>query len=216
MVNFARWCRCHPPAVLVVASTIALLVALPASARLGRSSHFDNSAPYTHGGCPGTTSNRIDPLNVVFWDWGTYDRVFSQIQSHAGWNDDGGSSQTFVDHSTCYAMHGQRASSGIASTRFHIRIRGQHSDPSLGWTATGDAHHEDLVITCGHAVDSNGPSGSGFDQGRNTLRTYFSNAGHSISTNNFWGNTQNFKQCDGDLAGSNGYTTFIQLHQVNH
>ena len=32
----------------------------------------------------------------------------------------------------------------------------------------------------------------------------------------FWGNTQNFQQCDGDYAGSDGYTVFSRAHQVNH
>lgn len=215
MKQRVRTCRLNLLLVgLTVGCAVTVLLALPAAA------HFDNTDKYTHGGCPASSGNRVDPLNIVFWDWGTYDRALSQIVAHAGWFDNGGSSQSFVDHSTCYAMHGQRASGGVSSSRFHIRVRGQHSDTSLRWTATGDAHHEDLVVTClpsgAHAVDSNGPNGSGFDQGRNELRTRFANAGHSISTNNFWDNTQNFKQCDGDLAGSNGYTTFIQLHQVNH
>jgi hypothetical protein len=180
--------------------------------------HFDTSGKYTHSTCPGSSSNRVDPINVVFYGWGTWDRALSQIQSHAGWADSGGSTQYFVDHGNCAVMHGQRASAGILSSRFHIRVRGQHSDPSLGWTATGDAHHEDFVVfpvPCGHAVDSNGPSGSGFDQGRNRLESNFASAGHT-TFDSFWGNSQNMKQCDGDLAHSDGWLAFIRLHQVNH
>ena len=40
-------------------------------------------------------------------------------------------------------------------------------------------------------------------------------AGHS-SSRVWWGNTQSFKQCDGDYAASDGWTAFIGLHQVNH
>jgi hypothetical protein len=192
----------------IALATLALTV--PAAA------HFDASDRYTHGGCPATTGNRVDPLNVLFRTWGTYGRALSQTQAHAGWGDENGSTQSFVDHATCSTMHGQRASASVFRSRFHVRVRGQHQDPVLGWTAAGDAHHEDVVVTCGHAVDSNGPEGSGFDQGRNELRSRFAGAGHAISTGNWWGNTQNFKQCDGDLAGSNGYTTYITLHQVNH
>lgn len=191
-------------------AVVALSIAVPAAA------HFDGSDRYTHGGCPAAAGNRVDPLNVLFRAWGTHGRALSQTQSHAGWGDDGGSTQSFADHGSCAAMHGQRASAGLLSSRYHVRVRGQHEDAVLGWTATGAAHHEDLVLTCGHAVDSNGPEGSGFDQGRNELRSRFASAGHAISTGNWWGNTQNFKQCDGDLAGSNGYTTYITLHQVNH
>ena len=113
-------------------------------------------------------------------------------------------------------MHAQRAS-GLGA-RFHVRVRGQHQDAALGWVAVAGAHHEDLVlvpIPCGHAVDSNGPSGSGFDQGRNELERRFATAGHPTSRV-WWGNTQSFKQCDGDYAASDGWTVFVALHQVNH
>jgi len=40
-------------------------------------------------------------------------------------------------------------------------------------------------------------------------------AGHS-SSRVWWGNTQSFKQCDGDYAASDGWTVFVSLHQVNH
>ena len=125
------------------------------------------------------------------------------------------SSQSFTDHG-CSSMHAQRAS-GLGA-RFHVRVRGQHQDAASGWVAVAGAHHEDLVlvpIPCGHAVDSNGPSGSGFDQGRNELERHFATAGHATSRV-WWGNTQSFKQCDGDYAASDGWTVIVALHQVNH
>lgn len=195
-------------------SALALLSALlitvaPASA------HFDTGM-YTHHGCP-AGKDRIDPINVVFYGWGTWDRAVSQIQSHAGWTHSSGSAQTFVDHGNCYAMQAQRASASGISTRFHVRLHPIHRDPTLGWTTVGDAHHEDWVNfpPCGHAVDSNGPNGSGFDWGRRQLRILFQAGGHQWE-GYWWGNTQNFRQCDGDWARSDGITVWINMHQVNH
>ena len=178
--------------------------------------HFDSTDRYAHRACPATISNRTDPVNVVLTGWGTWGRAESQIEAHAGWVVNFGSSQSFVDHGSCFSMHTQRAS-GLGS-RFHVRVRGQHQDPSLGWVAVAGAHHEDLVlfpVACGHAVDSNGPGGSGFDQGRDELERRFVAAGHGASRV-WWGNTQSFKQCDGDYAASDGWTALIALHQVNH
>jgi len=189
---------------------VVLLAGSPALA------HFDTADRYTHSACPASAANRVDPINVVFWAWGTWGRVESQIVSHAGWTATSGSTQSFADHGACFAMHTQRASGH--GSRFHVRVRGQHPDGMLGWTAAAAAHHEDNVlfpVPCGHAVDSNGPGGSGFDQGRDELESSFDLAGHS-TYRVWWGNTQSFKQCDGDYAASDGWTVFIELHQVGH
>jgi hypothetical protein len=178
--------------------------------------HLDTTDQYTHQACPATAGNRSDPVNVVFTTWGTWGRAVGQIEAHAGWTTTSGSDQFFVDHGGCFEMHAQRASG--EGSRFHIRVRGQHRDPVLGWSAAAGAHHEDFVwfpSPCGHAVDSNGPGGSGFDQARDELVRRFTSAGHSASRV-WWGNTQSFKQCDGDYAASDGWTAFIELHQVNH
>lgn len=178
--------------------------------------HFDATDRYTHRACPATVLNRADPVNIVFTAWGTWGRAASQIEAHAAWTSTTGSSHSFVDHGSCFPMHAQRAS-GLGA-RFHVRVRGQHQDAASGWVAVAGAHHEDLVlvpIPCGHAVDSNGPSGSGFDRGRNELERRFATAGH-VTSRVWWGNTQSFKQCDGDYAASDGWTVFVALHQVNH
>jgi hypothetical protein len=197
--------------VLVVSLAFCVpFVAAPAAA------HFDDSSKYTYDECPGSSDNRVDPINVVVTRWGTWGRAASQIESHAGWTNTSGSTQSFVDHGSCYPMHAQRASG--TGTRFHVRVRGQHPDETLGWTATGDAHHEDLVVfpvPCGHAVDSDGAGGSGFDQGRDELEQRFASAGHP-TYRVWWGNTNSFKQCDGDYAASDGWAALIELHQVNH
>jgi hypothetical protein len=198
------------------AAVAALVVGLAGGAVRPALAHFDATGRYTHRSCPSSAATRVDPINVVFSGWGTWGRAESQIGSHAGWADGSGTSQSFVDHGGCAPMHTQRASG--RGTRFHVRVRGQHWDPTRGWTATGAAHHEDLVVLpvpCGHAVDSNGTGGSGFDQGRNELERRFSEAGHATQRV-WWGNTQSFKQCDGDYAASDGWTVFVELHQVNH
>lgn len=196
---------------LVVAVVAASVVSVPVA--MG---HFDTTDRYTHRTCPATFSNRADPVNVVFTSWGTWGRAASQVETHAGWTSTTGSSQTLVDHGGCGPMHAQRAS-GLGG-RFHVRIRGQHQDPALGWVAVAGAHHEDLVLVplpCGHAVDSSGPGGSGFDQGRDELERRLVAAGH-LASRAWWGNTQSFKQCDGDYAASDGWVVFVALHQVNH
>jgi hypothetical protein len=178
--------------------------------------HFDAGTPYTYRSCPAEAASRVDPINVVFHGWGTWGRAVSQIESHAGWTSGSGTTQSFVDHGACRSLHAQRASS--LGSRFHVRLRGLHPDGELGWTSLASAHHEDLVLfplPCGHAVDANGPGGSGFDQGRDELRDRFAASGHAWHRV-WWGNTQSFKQCDGDYAASDGWTLFVELHQVNH
>jgi hypothetical protein len=196
--------------VLAVIGLLLVLTGPPALA------HLDTADPYTHGDCPATPANRVDPINVVFTTWGTWGRAESQVVSHTGWTATSGSTQSFADHGSCFPMHTQRASGH--GSRFHVRVRGQHPDPVLGWAAVGAAHHEDNVlfpVPCGHAVDSNGPGGSGFDQGRDELESRFTLVGHS-AYRVWWGNTQSFKQCDGDYAASDGWTVFIELHQAGH
>jgi hypothetical protein len=197
--------------VFVVAALV--VVSLPGSPALA---HLDAADRYTHNACPATAANRVDPINVVFRTWGTWGRAESQIVSHTGWTATSGTTQSFADHGGCFPMHAQRASGH--GSRFHVRWRGQHPDEALGWTATASAHHEDNVLfplPCGHAVDSIGAGGSGFDQGRDELESRFTSAGHS-AYRVWWGNTQSFKQCDGDYAASDGWTVFIELHRMGH
>jgi len=154
----------------------------------------------------------VDPVNFGFYGpragWGN---AASQTQYHAGWSDTSGGPQAAYSHGTCYSMGAQRASAGSSSDRFHIRLFWAGSDPYT----VGDAHHEDYVIwdpNCRgqHAVDSNGPTGSGFDWGRRELMRKFRDAGH-YTTYNWWGNTDNFPQCDGDWAGSDGYRRWVWI-----
>ena len=194
------------------AAMLAVVAIAAAGATIARADF--QPGQYTHSSCAGTSASRVDPINFVYWDWGTIGRVVSQTETHAGWMSSSGSGQYFFSHGDCYFMADQRASGGTLSSRFHVRYHPIHWDASLGWTTIGDAHHEDLTY-CGHAVDSNGDQGSGFDQGRRQLRIQLENGGHGWRSE-WWGNTQNFQQCDGDYAGSDGYTVFSRAHQTNH
>jgi hypothetical protein len=90
--------------------------------------------------------------------------------------------------------------------------------PDLGITARGDAHHEDFVWYCGHAVDKGGLSNglsSGFDQGRRAIYDAFHGV-HDCAGATYWGNTREFKQCDGDYAGSNGNVGWWRIPDGYH
>lgn len=192
---------------------------------------------YTHGTCTNWNdpNTRVDPINYVFFSWGTIERVWMQVVYHglhtsgSSWADDGifSDPQKFITHSTCYAMDGQRADGGILSSRNHFRYKGVHYDPGLGWTSIADAHHEDLIqppspcsnVSPKHAVDSNDePGGSGFNQGRsNVTNKVFAGTSHMSGSYQIWfGNTMPRRQCDGGIAWSDGYARAIPLHQVNH
>ena len=174
------------------------------------SAHFQ-TYPYTLSSCPAAYEAQVDPINFVFWESGSSPSALSNIAAHAGWTNTSGSTQYFSDHGTCRSMDGQRASACGTCTRFHVRVEAvADADPTWGVTSRGDAHHEDFVWYCGHAVDSNGASGSGFDQGRRELRQRLEAGGHGWQSR-YWGNTRNFRQCDGDYAGSDGYTVFARI-----
>lgn len=196
--------------VWLVSMAVAI-VALSGSASSW--AHFQ-TYEYTLSGCPASSDRQVDPVNFVFWSSGSSSNALSNVSFHAGWANTSGTTQYFSDHNVCRAMDGQRASGGSTSSRFHIRVEQiADSDPIWGTTSRGDAHHEDFVWTClppSHAVDKNGSNGSGFDQGRRELRTKLEAGGHAWESH-YWGNTRNFQQCDGDYAGSDGYTVFVQI-----
>ena len=136
----------HRLALALLAVALVSLAGTPALA------HFDGADRYTHATCPASAANRVDPINVVFTSWGTWGRAESQVESHAGWTATSGSTQSFGEHGSCSPLHTQRASGN--GSRFHVRLRGQHPDATLGWTALAAAHHEDVVVfplPCGHA-----------------------------------------------------------------
>jgi hypothetical protein len=171
------------------------------------------SYPYT-----GNTScgGAIDPVNLVFdGSAGTPTNTLQEIQGHSGWSNTSGSAQALYvngapGYYVCRRMNGQRASAGSTSSRYHVRVYGIPG--ASGRLVAGSAHHEDFVWYCGHAVDKNGSNGSGFDQGRRQLVNKFQASGTHSTTGKWWGNTRNFRQCDGDLAGSDGIGVVVGMN----
>lgn len=205
-------------AATACAAVLTIIVAVPAA-----TAHFDTGY-YTHSGCPGTSDNRVDPINIYFWDWGTIGRSENNLELHVGMTNQDGSSQTFVDHGNCYDMAGQRADGCAVCQRAHIRLHPIHYDDYIGWTTVGDAHYEwwSSAADCfKHVTFANGSfpgiggTGSGFDLGRYFIRVNMEAGGHSwLSV--WWGNTENRRQCNGDYARSDGYTVGVRVHQLFH
>ena len=176
---------------------------------------------YTTKNCPPGMSRRVDPINVVFYGWAD-GNTLRNIRHHAGWRNTVGRKQYFSSHGACGPMGGQQASACRVCTRYHVRARKTyHLDRALHETTRGDAHHEDWVQRChyglgGHAVDKNGPGGSGFDQGRWELQDAFAGKRNHKMRPSYQGNTQNFKQCDGEYAGSSGLVLYVHIHRNVH
>ena len=131
----------------------------------------------------------------------------------------------------------------LPSGRFHTRLWLVPATVGSGHLKTvGSPHHEDWVWDnplnndCdinlvakivgavapidwgigGHAVDKGGvkqsAQNSGFDQARHRLKEQFKKHNHKTVSEE-WGNTKEFKQCDRDWAGSDGWGINIW---VNH
>jgi hypothetical protein len=180
---------------------------------------------YSKATCPRGAS---DPLGVQFYGprSGTPNTA-DQIAFHVGWSATDGWFQSFQrlwfyfpqqGENYCDVNDTERASQfGYKNSRFHIRLWHIPGDP-LG--TLGTPHHEDWIASCGshgnHAVDENSSRlGSGFDRGRRALVGHFEDAGHKVVHKN-WGNTRNFKQCDGEWAGSNGNGAVIRIGHTAH
>jgi hypothetical protein len=197
---------------------VLAVVALALGGARGADAHFSTYL-YTLKSCPASYAEQVDPINDVFYGYATADRTLNHIRAHTGWGDTGGSTQYFSSEGVCGEMYGQRASGATWQSRFHIRVRRTyHDDATWGITARGDAHHEDLVWYCGHAVDKGGVSSglsSGFDRGRRAIYDAFFGS-HDYAGAVYWGNTREFKQCDGDYAGSNGNVGWWHIPNAYH
>ncbi len=185
-----------------VAAVLAALANAPPAA-----GHFQ-LALYTQTGC---FSSDVDPVTNVFWDAGGF-LATNHLEHHTGWHNGQGSSQWFTSHERCFQHHAQRAGGGLTASRFHARV-----SPLLDtapWSyAAGAAHHERFTY-CGHAVDETVNGWSGFDAGRRAL--YQAMLGtHEYDYVNY-GHTRQFRQCDGDYAGSNGIVGWWRIPSWAH
>ena len=195
-----------------------LVVGVAALVAAGDAAAHWLSYPYSLRSCPASYRDQSDPVTVLFVGEGWALRSLNHIEFHTGWDNESGPSQRFQSHGECGDMHGQRGSGGLFSSRWHVRVRRTaHADATYGTTSLATPHHEDFVWYCGHAVDKNGAEGSGFDQGRRRLaRLMAESIFHDESGLRYWGNDRDFKQCDGDWAGSNGYVRYIAVPGFAH
>jgi hypothetical protein len=152
-----------------------------------------------------------------------------------GFSFGGGTSQYFLQGSECGVMQDQRATDCLPCTRYHVRYRSAPDVVSagLGYTAASDPHHEVYTTQgrCykgggigGHAVDAGGYGGSwsGYDLARHRFYQAWASLpasqGHTWKNgaNSFWGNTQQFLQCNDWWAGSNGQVGFYKIPTFYH
>ncbi len=168
------------------------------------------SADYSGEDC-GT--DHIDPVGVMFrGKWAGPENVANKTAKFANWlnESNAGAQDLKVKESDgvyrCRETDMARSSHNdiLPGSRFHVRlwfIPATAGHPKV--RTVGTPHHEDLKI-CGHAVDQNGPEGSGFDIGRQALKRAFVDYNHKVRSEK-WGNTLLKEQCDGGWAGSNGW-----------
>jgi len=219
------WGLIHPRAKAGFgATTLLAVLVLFASAQSASGIGIGESGFYSFGssGCPKT--DHIDPVGVVFQGTHASAKISSeQVALHAGWDEQTSTSTQWLwvltgnEKYGCRETNYQPVSDGDIppSSRYHVRLWYVPQEDGTTRRTVGTPHHEDWVWTCpGHAVDANGSNGSGFDQGRHALKNAFVDGGHSVQSE-YWGNTANFKQCDGDYAGSDGWGIRISLNHAS-
>ncbi len=202
-----------PKRLVLLAGALGAGLLVPGLAQ----AHFQ-SGLYSHTGS--ACSSRTDPVTVVFYYKATALISNNHIRTHTGWGGGSGGGQYFASYGVCGATT-RHAESG-SRTRFHIRMRKTyHEDGTWGITTIGTPHHEDLTY-CGHAVDKGGVDKgeglwSGFDQGRSRIyNALYGKSGHAFAGSVNWGNTQEFRQCDGDYAGSHGQVYWFRMPGTLH
>jgi len=218
--------------------TLGVMVALACAFGLSQAptaAAIPNFNFYTFGGCPASPNNRIDPVNLMYFRWGTWDRATNQTDTHAAganqpewfpaWSSwPGWVGQAFRDNGVCYpagqggtTIHMGNAQWWLART--HFREHPIYYDNTWGWTTIIDAHHED-VVSCswwpdpGHAVIY-----GGFNYGRDIVASWFGSyygfPNHGVAWG-YYGNTDPRPQCNGRHPRSDGWLAAVVIHQVNH
>jgi hypothetical protein len=199
--------------ITAVASALALAaLSGPAAA------HFD-SGQWSHESSACSYSNtRLDPITIIFYNWGYADRSANSLNYHFGWHNDGATAQYFASHGNCLQNTHDPTSGG--NPRYHIRIKKTYDGDSYwGVTSASTPHYERTVdcsiipFTTQHAVYPNG-----FNDGRERIINglYFRD-GHGFWGYQWWGNTEpRVNQCNGDRAAADGYVGFIAQHYSFH
>lgn len=203
------------PATLLCVRLLLLLLSLllgPALLVSEASAHF-SSGLYSHRRAD--CASRVDPIGAVFYgppDGTLGNNVASavnHVQAHAGWGPAWTSAgQWFATHGYCVYWDGEVASGPAWTTRHHMRVRRTyHADQGLRYATVGTPHYE-TKESCGHVVRRTINGISGFDIGRRRLYQAMQ-AGNHTTFYEYWGNTQPFVQCNGDVANANGNVRFF-------
>jgi hypothetical protein len=205
---------------------LSVSIALVVDARLNLAPPILEQYTYSKGAnC--THPNQVDPINMVFY--GKYadpGNAIRAVRAATGWGRVRlNSPQQVRSGSRCLDEAGEVADASTVESRYHVRFFGLVRGGRF--LTYADPHHEDLVWKCvykkgipGHAVDkgtllelnSGNPNyhGSGFDRGQGRVMEALLNKDIPVATYQ-WGNTKSFRQCDGELASSAGYTTYVRL-----
>ena len=196
--------------LIVAAVVVGAALFVPVAA----ADHYQYWDGYSYGNS--TCTDRKDPVTVFFVKHGFTSYTNDNIKHHTSL--DAGSSpgaQKFWRSGQCLSQTIDRSNCVIiVCNRKHIRGRLSAFSTSVhGWQHGTTPHVEQWkpLPPCwgNHAVNGNGPNGSGFDQGREYFRARF-NPSHGVSFY-YWGNTQSMQQCNGNWAGSNGWVINIFL-----
>ena len=92
--------------------------------------HFQ-SGGYSHRDAD--CASRVDPITVVFYEWGWPDRVRNHLNHHGGWEGGDGGGQFFASHGNCGSAQGHSESGCVVCTRYHIRLRKtEHAADDVG------------------------------------------------------------------------------------
>lgn len=204
-----------------------VLVQSSASAAVLSSGDLHLKYQYTSNSC--ANNSPVDPINVVWYGPGATAKSIASKLRARGWADSDsegipdriGAAGRQVIYNTsggCSYEKYQRATKNFASNRAHVRIFATTDDKGNAATV-GDAHTDTIIVgnddcdkTSFLGVDF-GHIGD-FNPGRDKLSETWTK--YNYQANEFWGNTNVIKQCNGAMRKSNGYLLFINTNPIAH